>query len=88
MGRFWEEAEQQFKEVITKTVDAPLGPSTGSQDEQEIRSVIYGPAVMKRWNDNFADAARLAASHPNSVYARRVALLRFYSWKPRRASLP
>jgi len=76
MKKFWEEVEQQFRKVLTKVVDTPLGPVAATQDEQDLWEDIYGPQTIKRWSDYFARAKELAEQEQDPVFAKRVAYMK------------
>ena len=75
MGRFWEEAEEQFRQTLSKVVDLGLGPQAVEHDEEEVWGRIYGPEVMARWRGYFERAAQLAGGSGDPSYGQRVAYM-------------
>ena len=76
MRKYWQEVEQQFRKVLAKSIDTPLGPVAATTSKHEIWTVIYGHEVIGRWQAYFATADKLARTNDDPIYAKRVAYMK------------
>ncbi len=76
MGTFWDEVETQFRKVMSKVVETPVGPQGVMVDELQLWGEIYGSKTIDRWKGYFDQAGKLAQAAKDPIYAQRIDYMR------------